>query len=59
MARDLACLPQARLHLHLDGPIRRSTLAELADEAGIEAPLPSGYGSFDDYRRRRMPAHRH
>ena len=47
MARDLACLPKA--HLHLDGAIRRSTLAELAAEAGIEAPLPSGYGSFDDF----------
>jgi adenosine deaminase len=29
--------------------MRRSTLAELAAKAGIEAPLPSSYGSFADF----------
>ncbi|GAA4523465.1 adenosine deaminase [Amycolatopsis samaneae] len=45
-ARDLWLLPKAHLHLHLDGAMRRTTLAELAGRAGIEAPLPTGYGSF-------------
>lgn len=44
--RDLASLPKAHLHLHLDGSMRRATLRELADAAGITAVLPSGYGSF-------------
>jgi len=44
--RDLASLPKAHLHVHLDGAMRRATLMELADAAGIVAVLPSGYGSF-------------
>lgn len=44
--RDLALLPKAHLHLHLDGAMRRSTLAELAATRGLEAPLPASYGSF-------------
>ena len=44
--RDLAALPKAHLHLHLDGSMRRSTLMDLADAAGITAVLPRGYGSF-------------
>ena len=46
MSRDLALLPKAHLHLHLDGSLRPSTVAELAARAGIEAPMPTGYGSF-------------
>jgi adenosine deaminase len=46
--RDLASLPKAHLHLHLDGAMRRSTLMELAAAAGLVAVLPSGYGSFAD-----------
>jgi adenosine deaminase len=46
---DLASLPKAHLHVHLDGAVRQSTLAELAGQAGIEAPLPASYGSFDDF----------
>jgi adenosine deaminase len=44
--RDLAELPKAHLHLHLDGAMRRSTLVELAEAAGVAAPVPTGYGSF-------------
>jgi adenosine deaminase len=47
--RDLLALPKAHLHIHLDGAMRRSTLAELAAKAGIEAPLPTSYGSFADF----------
>ena len=46
MSRDLALLPKAHLHLHLDGSLRAATVAELAAKAGIEAPMPTGYGSF-------------
>ncbi|HEX3816634.1 MAG TPA: adenosine deaminase [Mycobacteriales bacterium] len=47
--RDLTTLPKAHLHLHLDGAMRRSTLTEFAAAAGIDAPLPTGYGSFADF----------
>ena len=38
--------PQGHLHLHLEGAMRPSTLAELADAAGIPVPEIRGYGSF-------------
>ena len=44
--RDLATLPKAHLHLHLEGAMRPETLAELAEEAGIPVPEVRGYGSF-------------
>src|SRR5580704_12578252 len=46
--RDLAALPKAHLHLHLDGAIRESTLHELCEQRGLEPPpLPQGsYESF-------------
>jgi adenosine deaminase len=44
--RDLRLLAKAHLHLHLDGAMRPDTLAELAAAAGVEAPMPQGYGSF-------------
>ncbi|GAA2081790.1 adenosine deaminase [Actinomadura alba] len=44
--RDLKALPKAHVHLHLDGAMRRETLADLAEAAGITAVLPRGYGSF-------------
>jgi adenosine deaminase len=49
MSRDLALLPKAHLHLHLDGSLRASTVAELAARARIEAPMPTGYGSFEAF----------
>jgi adenosine deaminase len=45
-ARDLRALPKAHLHLHLEGAMRPSTLAELARAAGIPVPEIRGFGSF-------------
>jgi adenosine deaminase len=44
--RDLATLPKAHLHLHLEGGMRPSTLRELAERSGLEVPAIRGYGSF-------------
>jgi adenosine deaminase len=44
--RDLRALPKGHLHLHLEGSMRPTTLAELADAAGIPVPEIRGYGSF-------------
>jgi adenosine deaminase len=47
--RDLATLPKAHLHLHLDGALRPGTLGELCAHGGMEPPvLPRGrtYASF-------------
>lgn len=43
---DLRALPKAHLHVHLDGAMRPSTLAELAEETDITVPIIRGYGSF-------------
>jgi adenosine deaminase len=45
-SRDLRALPKGHLHLHLEGSMRPTTLAELADEAGFPVPEIRGYGSF-------------
>ena len=45
-ARDLRTLPKGHLHVHLEGAMRPSTLAELAETAGIPVPEIRGYGSF-------------
>jgi adenosine deaminase len=45
-SRDLRTLPKGHLHLHLEGSMRPSTLAELADVAGVPVPEIRGYGSF-------------
>jgi adenosine deaminase len=49
--RDLRLLPKAELHIHLQGAMRQTTMAELAAEAGIEAPDPRIFASFADFQR--------
>jgi adenosine deaminase len=47
--RDLRDLPKAHLHVHLEGAMRPSTLAELADAYGIQVPPVAGFGSFTEF----------
>jgi adenosine deaminase len=49
MVRDLAQLPKAHLHLHLEGAMRPSTLADLATAAGVSVPPVRGYTSFAEF----------
>jgi len=44
--RDLARLPKAHLHLHLEGAMRPATLAELAAEDGREVPPVRDFEGF-------------
>jgi adenosine deaminase len=49
LPRDLRALPKGHLHVHLEGAMRPSTLAELADRAGIPVPEIRGFGSFSAF----------
>jgi adenosine deaminase len=44
--RDLAALPKAHLHLHLEAGMHPSLLAELSAKYDREVPVIRGYGSF-------------
>lgn len=46
---DLAALPKAHLHLHLEGAMRQSTLAELGARRPTVVPVVGSYGSFSDF----------
>lgn len=45
--RDLAALPKAHLHVHLESTVRAGTLAELADRHGVDVPARTG--PFDGF----------
>ncbi|GAA0810192.1 adenosine deaminase [Spirilliplanes yamanashiensis] len=51
--RDLALLPKADLHVHLESTVRPGTLAELAAAHGLPAPGPggafAGFRAFADH----------
>jgi adenosine deaminase len=51
--RDLATLPKAHLHVHLESTIRPGTLRELGEANGIdvpaEPPVFDGFRAFADY----------
>ena len=47
--RDLAALPKAHLHLHLEAGMRPATLAALAAKYAMEMPIIRGYGSFSAF----------
>lgn len=44
--RDLAALPKAHLHVHLEGAMRPATLADLAERYGVVVPPIGDFGSF-------------
>jgi adenosine deaminase len=44
--RDLATLPKAHLHLHIEAGMKPTLLQELADKYAREVPVIRGYGSF-------------
>ncbi|MGZ3145529.1 adenosine deaminase [Lentzea chajnantorensis] len=45
--RDLATLPKAHLHVHLESTVRPGTLADLADRHGVRVPAHTGV--FDGF----------
>src|ERR1700722_20020400 len=47
--RDLATLPKAHLHVHLEGAMRPDTLRDLAGDLGVEVPQIRGYGNFSAF----------
>ncbi|WP_410640268.1 adenosine deaminase [Amycolatopsis sp. lyj-346] len=51
--RDLAALPKAHLHVHLESTIRPATLRELGEANGVdvpgEPPVFDGFRAFADY----------
>ncbi|MEW6060076.1 MAG: adenosine deaminase [Actinomycetota bacterium] len=52
MERDLAALPKVDLHIHLEGAMRASTVADLAARHRVELPegLRDGRYEFRDFR---------
>ncbi len=44
--RSLATLPKGHLHIHLEGAMRPSTLADMAAHYGVPVPETRGFGSF-------------
>lgn len=49
MKRDLAALPKAHLHIHLEGAMRPATLEEFAAERGRNVPPVRGFDGFASF----------
>ena len=47
--RDLASLPKAELHLHLEGSMRRDTLVELCKKHKVSVPQDTRNQRFDNF----------
>ncbi|WP_245930226.1 adenosine deaminase [Allonocardiopsis opalescens] len=48
--RDLALLPKAHLHVHLEAAVRQATLREIAAAVGAVPPEPPPVAGFDGFR---------
>ena len=49
MARDLATLPKAELHIHLEGSMRRETLIDLCKKYDISVPTDTRRQRFENF----------
>jgi len=56
VSRDLAALPKAHLHVHLEGAMRPTTLDDLAAAAGVATPPVREYDSFPEFVQRYQAA---
>jgi adenosine deaminase len=56
VGRDLAGLPKAHLHIHMEGAIRLATLAQLAEDRGVAVPPVRSFVGFTGFIERYVAA---